>query len=149
VLVEVKARRGAAKPNIGISSEDQLSDVPGSRLFLCVSPVDAVIIPNGLTLNDHVVAMEKIFSEADTESFLLWDAAIEASGFDREDDYSERRWTLGQTLDHEVHGDFPRIVTPLPPGVSSVRYAVSLDACSEYRMQEGELDELISQRGRQ
>lgn len=142
-LVEVKARRGAAKPHVQISSEDQLSDVPGTRLFLVVSAVDAVIKPNGLTLNHHVRATEKIFVEADAESFLLWDEAIHASGFDHEDDYSERRWNLGPTIDHEVEGEFPRIVTPLLLGVNSVRYSVSLDACAKYRLDDGNLDQFI------
>lgn len=149
ILVEVKARRGAARPHVQISSEDQLTDVPGARLFLVVSAVDAVIKPSGLTLTDHVGAVEKLFSEADTESFLLWDDALHASGFDRDDDYSERRWNLGPTIDHEVEGKFPRIVTPLLPGVTSVRYSVSLDSCADYRLDDGTLDLLISQGSRQ
>jgi hypothetical protein len=40
-----KARRGASKPHVQISSEDQLADVPGCRLFLVVSPIDAVVKP--------------------------------------------------------------------------------------------------------
>lgn len=149
ILVEVKARRGAARPHVQISSEDQLSDVPGTRLFLVVSAIDAAIKPNGLTLTDHVRAVEKIFAEADTESFLLWDEAIHASGFDHDDDYSERRWNLGLTLDHEVEGDFPRIVTPLLPGVTSVRYSISLDACADHRLEDGELNQLITEGTRQ
>jgi hypothetical protein len=143
MLIEVKARRGAARPSVQISSEDQLSDVPGARIFLVVSTVDAVIKPDGLTLTDHVRAAERIFAEADTESFLLWDEAIQASGFDYDDDYSERRWRIGSPIDHEVRGDFPRIVTPLLPGVSSVRYSVSLDSCAGYRLDDEKLDRIV------
>ena len=145
LLVEVKARRGAAKPNVQISSEDQLSDVPKARIFLVVSAVDAVIKPDGMTLTDHVRAAEKVFAEADTDSFQLWDEAIQASGFDYEDDYSERRWRIGSPIDHEVKGNFPRIVTPLLPGVSSVRYSVSLDSCADYRLDEGKLDRIVTE----
>ena len=59
-LVEVKARRGAAKPFVQISSEDQLSDVDGCRLFLLVSAIDAVVKPNGMTLTDHVKEVEAL-----------------------------------------------------------------------------------------
>jgi hypothetical protein len=149
VLVEVKARRGAAKPHVQISSEDQLSDVPEARLFLCVSAVDAAIKPDGLTLNDHVRRVEKIFSESDTESCQLWEDAIGAAGFDHDDDYSGRRWKVGTTIDHEVQGQFPRITRPLKAGVSSVRYAISVDACADYRLQDGALDQLIVERGQQ
>jgi hypothetical protein len=144
LLVEVKARRGAAKPYVQISSEDQLADVADTSLFLCVSAVDAVIKPEGMTLHDHVHETEKIFIEADTESLSLWDGAIEASGFDPEDDYSARRWKVGDTRDHRVDGDFPRIVPPLKLGVGGVRYSIWLEACSPYRLSEGELDGLIS-----
>lgn len=144
LLVEVKARRGAAKPYVQISSEDQLADVAGTSLFLCVSPVDAVIKPDGLTLDDHVQRIEKIFIEAESDSLALWDEAIQASGFDAEDDYSERRWKVGETWDHRVEGDFPRIVPPLRAGVAGVRYSVSLEACSPFRMPPGDLDKLVS-----
>ena len=149
ILVEVKARRGAARPYVQISSEDQLSDVPGARLFLVVSAVDAAIKPSGLTLTDHVRAAEKIFLDADTESFVLWDEAIHAAGFDHDDDYSERRWNIGPTTDYEVEGEFPRLVTPLRPGVSSVRYSMSLDACADHRFEDGKLDKLITEGSRQ
>jgi hypothetical protein len=149
LLVEVKARRGAAKPYVQISSEDQLADVAGTSLFLCVSPVDAVIKPEGLTLNDHVRRIEKIFIEADADSLVLWDEAIQASGFGPQDDYSDRCWKVGDTWDHRVEGDFPRIVPPLKAGVGGVRYSISLVACSPYRMQKDDLDRLISRGGRQ
>lgn len=149
LLVEVKARRGAAKPYVQISSEDQLADVAGSSLFLCVTPVDAVIKPEGLTLQDHVRETEKYFVEADTESLGLWDEAIQASGFNPDDDYSDRRWKVGETVDHRVEGEFPRIVPPLRAGVGAVRYSISLEACSPYRVEEAALDKLISGGGSQ
>lgn len=147
LLVEVKARRGAAKPYVQISSEDQLADVVGASLFLCVSAVDAVVKPDGMTLHDHVHQAEKIFIEAGTESLALWDEAIEASGFDPEDDYTARRWKVGDTRDYRVDVDFPRIVPPLKLGVGGVRYSISLEACSPYQLGEGELDRLISRGG--
>ena len=149
VLVEVKARRGAAKPHVQISSEDQLSGVDGARLILSVSAVDAAIKPDGMTLNDHVIRAEKIFAEAGTESFLLWEEAIQAAGFDHEDDYSQRRWKVGPAAEYEVKGGFPRIVPPLIAGVSAVRYSISLEACAPYQLEKGFLDELIGGGGRQ
>jgi len=149
LLIEVKARRGAAKPYVQISSEDQLADVTGTSLFLCVTAVDAVIKPEGLTLEDHVRHIEKVFIDADTESLALWDQAIQATGFDPEDDYSDRRWKVGETMDHRVDGEFPRIVPPLKSGVGGVRYSISLETCSPYRLERGALDQLISGGGSQ
>lgn len=145
-LVEVKARRGAAKPFVQISSEDQLSDVDGCRLFLVVSAIDAVVKPNGMTLTDHVSEVEKLYAVADPEAYSLWEEAIISTGFDFEDDYSDRRWNVGKSLHFEVVEGFPRIANPPPQGVSGVRYSISLDACSEFSVDAAAMDHLIVER---
>lgn len=142
-LVEVKARRGAARPHVQISSEDQLADVPGTRLFLNVYDVDAAIKPAGLNLTDHVRTAEEAFRNADMTAYGLWEAAIEAIGFNFEDDYSERRWTVGRVQHFEVAGAFPRIDVPVPTGVGSVRYSIALDACQPFLVEAGALDAII------
>jgi len=142
-LVEVKARRGAAKPFVQISSEDQLSDVEGSRLFLVVTAVDAVVKPAGMTLTDHVRELEDMFSLFDPDAYALWEEAITATGFDFEDDYSERRWLIGSSLHFEVIEGFPRIANPPPAGVSAVRYSIGLDACSPFGVDVETLNETI------
>lgn len=146
-LVEVKARRGAAKPFVQISSEDQLSDVEDVRLFLVVSAVDAAIKPNGKTLTDHVIDLEKVFATAPQEACRLWEVAITETGFAFDDDYSDRRWTVGKTSEFEVMGEFPRVVTPLKPGVSGVRYSIALDACAPYAIDGVALDRIILEGG--
>lgn len=145
-LVEIKAKRGAAKPFVQISSEDQLSSVDGCRLFLQVVAVDAAVKPNGMTLTDHVNALEAVFSVADPESYSLWEQAIQASGFDFEDDYSDRRWTIGESKCFEVTEGFPRIANPTPQGVSGVRYTIGLDSCTSFVAAADEIDKLIIER---
>lgn len=145
-LVEVKARRGAAKPYVQISSEDQLADVHGCRLFLVVSPVDAVVKPSGQTLTDYVSDVDRIFAALDLDSYVLWEECLEAIGFDFEDDYSDRRWVIGQSLQFEVKDGFPRVPLPLPAGVSGVRYSIGLDACSPFSVDPEELTQLIIER---
>jgi len=145
-LVEIKAKRGAAKPFVQISSEDQLSNVDGCRLFLQVVSVDAAVKPKGMTLTDHVNALDAVFSIADPVSYSLWEQAIEASGFDFEDDYSDRRWTFGESKHFEVTEGFPRIANPTPQGVSNVRYSISLDACASFGVAADEIDKLIIER---
>lgn len=142
-LVEVKARRGAAKPFVQISSEDQLADVDGSRLYLVVSAVDAAIKPNGMTLTDNVLELEKLYAAAEPDAYRLWELAIADSGFDFDDDYSDRRWTVGKTHEFEVAGEFPRLSLPLKPGVSGVRYSIAIDACASFAVESGALDEVI------
>lgn len=142
-LVEVKARRGASKPFVQISSEDQLADVDGSRLFLVVSAVDAAIKPNGKTLTDHVLEIERLYAVAEPDAYRLWELAIADTGFSFDDDYSDRRWTIGKTTEFEIVEDFPRITTPLRAGVSGVRYSVGLDACAPFVVAPETLDRII------
>ena len=139
-LVEVKARRGAARPYVQISSEDQLSDVESASLVLTVVPVDAVIKPHGMTLTDHVQALE-----ADLETYSRWEETLAATGFDFEDDYSERRWIAGEPDFYSVRDDFPRITTPLKPGVSGVRYSIALDACAPFEISFENVSSLITE----
>lgn len=143
ILVEVKARRGAAKPFVQISSEDQLSDVDGCHLYLAVSAIDAAIKPNGKSLTDYVLDLERTYAEAEPEAYSLWERAIAESGFDFEDDYSDRRWTLGKTDEYRVDGEFPRVTGPLRPGVSRVKYSVALDSCAPFQIEPGVLDNHI------
>lgn len=142
-LVEVKARRGAAKPFIQISSEDQLASVDGCRLFLVVSAIDAVVKPAGQTLTDHVADVERLFSTADPEAVMMWSDAIEATGFDYADDYSDRRWIIGKSLQFEVVNGFPRLACPLPAGVSGARYSVSLDACAPFAVEADDIESIV------
>lgn len=142
-LVEVKARRGAARPHVQISSEDQLADVDGARLFLRVCDVDVASGSSGMTLTDHVRRVGARFLEGDLGALEMWEAAIEAAGFDADDDYSERSWIVGRTQDFEVEDDFPRVPVPLPSGVGSVRYTIALDACQPFAVEAGSIDAVI------
>lgn len=136
VCIEVKAKRTAAKPFVRISSEEQLSDVPGARLFLHVANVASAIKPQGMTLHDHVAETEQLF-EPEIDAFDAWEAAIAATGYDTLHDYEDRRWELIDSREFEVINGFPRIETPLTSGVESVTYSIALDACSPFEVQEG------------
>ncbi|WP_372574847.1 PD-(D/E)XK motif protein [Ruegeria jejuensis] len=140
VCVEVKARRGAARPYVQISSEDQLSDVEGSRVFLRVQEVDAAVRPEGKTLTDHVKDVDTLFQNSDLESYQLWESALSATGFEWEHDYSDRRWSIGSVSTFSVHDGFPRIAHPIPAGVVNLKYAVSLDACQPFVVEQSEFE---------
>lgn len=131
VYVEVKARRGAAKPFVRISSEDQLSDVGSALLFLRVYDVDSAILPDGLLITEHVAKTRAMFEET-LGSLDTFETQLASIGYDDDDDYGARRWIVGKTRTYKVVGGFPRIVTPVPTGVTGVVYSISLDACSPF-----------------
>ena len=142
--IEIKTRRPGANPALGISSENQLADVDGGRLFLRAVNVASAVLPDGDSLHDHVSMTAKVFRQHG-DALLSWENAIVATGYDPNNDYAERRWALGSVADYEVVDGFPRIVPPLAGGVGNVRYAVSLDACEPFKLS-GDLLEAI-QRG--
>ena len=131
--VEVKSRRVAAKPFVAISSENQLADVEGSRLFLRVVNVASAVLPEGQSLHDHVGITAEVFKE-DGAAFDAWEEALYSRGYDPENDYDDRRWLLGSAANYEVTEGFPRISLPLLTGVEDVRYSIALDACERFKV---------------
>ena len=138
MCVEVKARRGAARPQVQISSEDQLADVAGAEVFLLVHDVDAAVKPEGMTLTDHVQVVEDVYRYATMSAYGTWELLLAATGFNWEHDYSDRRWTVGERSAFRVGEGFPRISTPVATGVLNVRYSVALDACAGFLVEDEE-----------
>lgn len=141
--LEVKARRGAARPHVQIASEDQLADVPGSSLFLRICEVNAAISPDGKSLTEHVREADSIFRHADMMSHAIWEVSLAAAGFDFDDDYSERHWTVGRVMHFRVGNGFPRITTPVPEGITGVRYSISIEACRSFELPEAEVEAIL------
>ncbi|MDB6453635.1 PD-(D/E)XK motif protein [Falsirhodobacter sp. 20TX0035] len=96
VLVEVKARRGAAHPKITISSEAQLSPVDGFKFFLRVIDVDTALASTGQTLADHVDPTAALFAE-DPEALDLREERPAATGYDLDDIDERRTWRTGRS----------------------------------------------------
>ena len=132
LYVEVKARRGAAKPKVRISSEDQLADVADAEVFLRVYDVDSAMVPEGLTLRDLVTRASFHFAD-DQTGFERWQDLLDATGYDSDDDYSDRRWVVGLAQTYRIVEGFPRVVGPMPTGVSNVGYSIALEACEPFK----------------
>ena len=132
LCIEVKARRGAAKPHVSISSEDQLADVAKAQLFLRVYDVDSAIVPEGLTLHELVDRLQSRFND-DQYIFERWLQLLDATGYDAANNYAERRWVVGLARTYQVVEGFPRIRVPLPIGISNVAYSIALEACEPFK----------------
>ena len=129
--IEVKARRGAAKPYVRISSEDQLSDVTGRQLFLRVYDVDSAVIPEGDNLHEHVDNTVALFEDYPACLNVL-EERLEAVGYERGHDYEKRRWIVGTCRTFAVADNFPRVIPPLTSGVHNVTYAIDLAECAHF-----------------
>ena len=129
--IEVKARRGAAKPHVRISSEDQLSDVSGRQLFLRVYDVDSAVVPEGENLHGHVEKTLALFEDY-PDCVDAFEVRLDAVGYERTHDYAKRRWILGACRTFEVVDGFPRVAPPLATGVHNVTYAIDLAECANF-----------------
>jgi len=132
--IEVKARRGASRPHVKISSEHQLADVAGCRLWLAVLAVDRVQAPNGKTLAEVVDTIAREIEHREPGALLDWERHLADAGFDPADDYSPWRWIAGPAVFHSITEGFPRVTAPVPLGVSNVTYNLDISACAPYRV---------------
>ncbi|WP_162501378.1 PD-(D/E)XK motif protein [Methylobacterium crusticola] len=130
---EVKTQLSTADQRLIIASEAQL-DTAGSRLLLCHQGVAAS--PPGcqaFTLNGLVAELATIFFAAGPSAGDLFDLALEAWGYSRQDEYNQPTWVLTDRRLFEVREDFPRIVPAmLPAGVQRVSYEVLLRDCQPF-----------------
>ncbi|MDC0360962.1 PD-(D/E)XK motif protein [Alphaproteobacteria bacterium] len=137
--IEVKVKRAAGKPSLTISSQDQLADVQGCRLFLRLVNAASAVVPEGQSLHDHVQMTAQIFEES-FSAFERWEETLYSTGYQPENEYENRRWLLGSSTDYEVIEGFPRISGPLVTGVENVKYAIALDACEPFKLEKDLID---------
>lgn len=136
VQVESKAHRAGATPKITITSEDQLDASGLDALFLHVLELnqstehdeDAASVCD---VADRILGQLFLTSPPAAE---LFETLLLAAGLDPEDDYSDFRWSEGDTNLYLVNDEFPRITRgELRSGVSDVRYCISLHECAQFK----------------
>lgn len=142
--IEVKARRGASQPFVRITSEHQLADVPGRHLWLAVLAVDQVQPPAGHTLTDHITAITDHIEREAPAAVMDWEQHLADAGYDACHDYAPWRWSASRPDFHMVADGFPRIASPVPAGVSEVSHALSLTACTPFRVDWNEVRAALS-----
>jgi hypothetical protein len=147
ICVEAKTRRGAATPYIVISSEHQLDDAAIRSLFLFVTDVAREIAPTGQgeTLSTLVNRIRRSISWEYPEALAQFESAIAATGYRRESGPDQFSWIVAGSTLYLLTPDFPRIrATDLAPGLSNVRYSLSLVECEKFQV---ETDVFLAQIG--
>ncbi len=137
VAIEAKARRGAARPYVAITSEYQLDASGCDALFLYIVELDSAPedASAAFTVNDIARRIaDRITAEAPSivERF---EGQLVATGFLWEDDYSSYRWIPGPHRFLHVGENFP-CITPaaFASGVEQVRYDLSIVDCELFRV---------------
>lgn len=146
ICVEVKARRGAARPLVAISSEDQLDAEGTDELLLYVVELDVAPdnIEAAFTVTDIAVRVRDIVS-ADQPSAERFEQLLAASGFLWEDNYTDFRWMAGPHRLFRVTDGFPCITrAKAGTGVARVRYEIELAECESFRVGDDYLKSMIT-----
>jgi hypothetical protein len=135
--IEAKARRGAARPYVAISSEYQLDASGCDALFVYVVELDSAPedAASAFTVTDVACRIvDRIAAEAPAV-LERFEGQLVASGFSRDDDYSSFRWISGPHRFLHVVEDFPRITPAVfKSGVERVRFDLSLVECEQFRV---------------
>lgn len=137
---EIKTQLSTADQRLMISSEAQL-DTAGSRLLLCHQGIAASpATPGSFTLNSLVGALGARFAEAGAPATDIFDVALEAWAYVREDEYDQPSWVLTDRRLFDVREGFPRIIPAmLPSGVQKVSYEVLLRECEPFAVDLGQI----------
>ncbi len=143
VCIEVKARRGAAKPYLAINSEHQLDDSGTDALFLYVVELDKAPSDKneGFTLSEVATRVRNLIETADNAAINIYEELLSATGFRWEDDYSDFCWIEGSSCLYHVQAGFPRIkAQTVMSGVTDVKYSISIVECEPYLAEDGALE---------
>jgi hypothetical protein len=142
IAIEVKTHRGSATPFVSISSEHQLDSSGVDALFLAVIELDAAPAQSesGTSVCEAAKRIRDYIHHAAPAGVATFEHLVEAAGLGWDDDYTDTRWLEGQIRFYRVQDGFPRIsADQISPGVSHVRYSISLLACQPHETDEADL----------
>lgn len=145
--IEVKARHGAARPLISISSEHQLDQAGFQNLFLYVVDLSSAAVSDegSFNLSDYVDRTCQLIHEKDPGAIEIFETKLLEVGYLKEDDYSDRYWIRMGAQGYQVQDDFPRIVDDkLPVGVTDVCYKIDLGDIQDYKLEQAEMEATIT-----
>jgi hypothetical protein len=145
MCIECKARGASSRAKVRITSEHQLADVPGQRIFLIVSTYSTGTKNGHGVMNLHQVVelLRSTISKQLPSSTEMLEEKLESAGYEDEHEYD----LFAGHLDSQAFGiedGFPRIVpSTYPNGPSEVSYDLPLSSISRFEVAISEVQELI------
>lgn len=138
IVVEVKTQLSSTRPEVHISSAEQLS-CQANHLYLFV-----VTLGKGIDDSPSNVSLRSIISIIQdrllpfSEELELFQDLLLATGYVDSSCYDPCVYTLIGTATYDVKDGFPRItVDDLPAGILKLNYSISLAACDHYKSCDG------------
>ena len=140
-LFEVKSQMATSDKLIRVSSAHQLDLVSGNiALFHQVFSTSDGAGGEGRTLRQMVDDTRQLVLNSSPAAVDLFQARLIEAGYEPLEEYDVHSLVLTGRNAYEVTDNFPRIsASDLPPGVSNVRYDLSLESCLEFGVGEEEL----------
>ena len=144
--VEIKSSIQAGIPKITINNLNQLEPIPERKLFLFHSIF--VVNPKGNLSVPELV--EEISSKIeDKEEF---EERVFKAGYSKEhkDLWMEYKFSLNECSSYSILENFPRINKTsfkdeiIPDSISRIRYEIDLNKVSDFKIENNEIFELIS-----
>ncbi|MBY3986969.1 PD-(D/E)XK motif protein [Rhodococcus fascians] len=132
--VEVKVSSGLQPQHFVVANEREFDRLNNADLFCFHISVDERTGGIGMSLNDLVERI-RFLLEGDYISLKFFQDGLTKYGYieSQLELYLEPKYTVRDTATFNVKDEFPRIVeSDLRTGVGSVKYSVSVDACSEF-----------------
>ena len=145
MAVEIKARRGTARPQVSISSADQLDSSGVDSLFLHIvdlsrSPSDG----GGISVDQYAQRVADLITPEGPIAVDLFEELLLTAGLRPEDSYQDQLWIEGGARSYRVTELFPRIIpTDLKVGVVTVSYALDITLITQFEVDEVELHKSI------
>ena len=140
-LFEVKSHMASSDKVLHISSAHQLDVVSGNiGVFHQVFTLSDEADTEGRTLRALVDDVRQHVLDSSPSAVDLLQARLMEVGYAPLDEYDVQRLLLTGRTAYEVTESFPRIsASDLDAGVSNVRYDLSPEACTDFRIEEEEL----------
>jgi hypothetical protein len=132
-IFEVKTQLSTSDARLLISSENQLDTVSGEIAIVHQRlSTSASSAASSFTLNQIVAELQSSVGESGTARDAF-DIGLSEAGYTECSAYDGVAWQLTERLFLLVGPDFPCLrPSNLPPGISNVRYMVSLRACQSF-----------------
>ncbi|WP_262269586.1 PD-(D/E)XK motif protein [Microvirga yunnanensis] len=134
--VEIKTKRGG-RNEVTISSEDQLEEVQGQDLVLCISSLSpsSPSGENAFTLSGLVAEVRSRVEAQHNGAIETFETRLSGAGYLDEHDYTDRTWIVLDTIAYHIGTGFPRLVpASVPAGIRNVRYTLDLSACVSFQI---------------
>ena len=142
LLLEIKTNSASTNRPIKISSLEQLNS-RGAELYL-IHQLIAVDETEGSTLQELVDSIREEYASTNVNAGELFKIALLSVAFQDNERYNQTPWKLYSRKSYLVEEGFPMLTDEnVHSSISSVTYNIKIESCSEFIVENREIEEKI------